>query len=97
MLGRYAEGRTELLLIEADDELIPYEDYGYSHLTALVDHLLALLHVGGNVVFRVLDIVLREELLGELAKMARRGAINGDWFIHRLFLGLRSIARSDWG
>lgn len=79
----YADERGELLLVEADDHLVVHEDDGDAHLPALLYHFLALLEVGLDVEVRVRDVVLSQEILGELAKVARRGAVDSDFFIHR--------------
>lgn len=77
----------ELTLVEADDHIVTDEYNRHAHLAALVDHLLALLHVVRYVVFRVCNVVLLEELLTHLAEVTGWGGVNGDvLLIHGDFL-----------
>lgn len=69
---------NKLALIKADNHVIPDEDYRHSHLTAFINHLLSLLHIGRNVVLSVGNIVLLKKLFAHLAKMAGWGCVNGD-------------------
>jgi hypothetical protein len=86
-LGCDAYHLRQPLLIKAHNELISHEDDGDAHLAALLDHFLTFFHVGGNVVLGICNVILGEEFLRHLAKVARWGAVNGDWFIHRSILG----------
>src|SRR5690606_3497528 len=76
----------ELVLIEPDNHVVADEDDRNAHLAALINHLLALLHVGCNVMLRVCDVVLLEELLAHLAEVTGGGGVNSDGLIHRSLL-----------
>lgn len=81
------EKLDKLPLVEADDHVVTDEDNRYAHLAALINHLLALLHIVRNVIFRVRDIVLLKELLAHLAEVAGWGGVNGDsLLVHGDFL-----------
>lgn len=79
-----AKELVETLLIEAYDHLVADEDYRDAHLTALVDHLLALLHVGCDIELGVGNIVCLEVLLAHLAEVAGWGGVDGDSLIHTI-------------
>jgi hypothetical protein len=64
--------------VESDDELVSDLDDWYAHLVGLIDHFLALLEIRRDVVFGIRDIVGLEEILGQAAEVAGRGAVNGD-------------------
>lgn len=66
------------ILIEAYDEFFVDRDNWYAHLTTLIDHFLALLEIVSNIMLRIRDIALGKVLLGHLAKVARRRAVDGD-------------------
>lgn len=84
-LCRNAEGRNETLLIETDDHLIADEDDRHAHLAGFLYHFLALLKVARDIVVSEADSLLLEKVLGHLAEMASRGAVNSDVFIHVCF------------
>lgn len=81
---RDAECRNETLLIETDDHLVADEDNRNAHLTGLAYHLLALLEVLSYIVVSESDALFLEEILGHLAEVARRRAVNRNVFIHVL-------------
>lgn len=74
-LGR--EEFAEALFVEADDEVAAHRDDGHAHLAALLYHFLTLGEVGRDVVVREVNFVGAEKVFRHVAKVARRGRVNG--------------------
>ena len=79
-----AKSRHDPLLVETDDHIRADENDRHSHLARLLNHFLALLEVVSNVEFGVSNALLLQEILGHLAEVAGRGAINGNLLVHVL-------------
>lgn len=75
-----AEHACDMVFAEADDDIVIDTDDRYAELPGEIDHLLALLYIGADIVFGVCDVMLRKEFLCEVAKMTVLGAIDGDCF-----------------
>src|SRR3989344_646403 len=72
----YSEQLLESLLVEADDDVVIYRDDRHAHLSGLLYHFLALREVRGDIVLRVRDLVLREEILRRMAEVASRRRVD---------------------
>ena len=78
---------NKLPLVEANNHIVTDEYNWHTHLAALINHLLTLLHIIRHVMFRVCDVILLEELLTHLAEVTGWGGVNGDvLLIHGDFL-----------
>ena len=82
MLRGNAKRGHEPLFVKTDDHLVADENNGYTHLTGFLYHFLTLLEVMCDVVFGIADAFFLKEIFGHLAEVARRGAVNGDGFVH---------------
>lgn len=63
-------------LIEADYEIIAYNDNGHSHLPAHLYHFFASFHIASYINILKLNIIFFEIFLGQSTKMASRCRIN---------------------
>lgn len=77
---------VEATLIETDDHLLADEYDRNAHLAALLDHLLTLLHISGDVVLRIGHVVFLKVLLAHLAEVTGRGGVDGNGLVHGDFL-----------
>jgi hypothetical protein len=73
-----AKRTRDVLLVEADDELVADKDDRHAHLPGPLYHLLALLEVVRDIVLGIRDVMLLEKLFAHLTKVAGRGAVDGD-------------------
>lgn len=82
-----SEELNELPLVETNNHVVSDEYNGYAHLAALINHFLTLLHIGCNIVLRVRNVILLEELLAHLAEVTSWGGVNSDsLLIHSVVL-----------
>src|SRR3989344_4603885 len=82
MLCGNAKSGHEPLLVKTDNHLITHEDNRDTHLTRLLNHFLTLREVVRHIKFGISDILALKEILGHLAEVAGRGAVNSDGFVH---------------
>ena len=86
-IRRQTERSDDPLSVKTDDDVITDSNNWHTHLTALLNHLLALFKVARDVDVGELHVIGGKEILCRVAKGAGRSRINGDLFlVHRTML-----------
>lgn len=73
---------SNLFLIKADDYLAINVENRNGEPAALFRHFCALFKIGLYVVIRERHVIFAQPVLGHVAEVAGRGAVNGDVFSH---------------